>query len=119
MERLLLLCIFVVLGTAMRLRCGNNAGHHNIAKMLLKKDCKGRLRKIDACCMEHTHCYKNRTPRDECDTGFCYCFQDAAAAKDSCLFHALNFCATARAFGGMEYNRMNPSSKSEAKNPPS
>ncbi|WKY10609.1 hypothetical protein Q1695_002737 [Nippostrongylus brasiliensis] len=46
MERLLLLCIFVVLGTAMRLRCGNNAGHHNIAKMLLKKDCKGRLRKF-------------------------------------------------------------------------
>uniref|UniRef100_A0A183GI52 EB domain-containing protein n=1 Tax=Heligmosomoides polygyrus TaxID=6339 RepID=A0A183GI52_HELPZ len=63
---------------------------------------------IDACCGEHTSCYDQRTPQKICDDNFCMCVHGAASSMPSCMFHATNFCATARAFGGLQYNKQRP-----------
>ncbi|RCN46430.1 hypothetical protein ANCCAN_07518 [Ancylostoma caninum] len=100
----ILLCILC--GAAMaKLRCGNDGIQHGIAQNILQNDCKGRLGKIDACCVNHTNCYKQKSPQKVCDDTFCDCINQAANALPLCSFHANNFCATARTFGGFQYNK--------------
>ncbi|KAK5966610.1 hypothetical protein GCK32_011352 [Trichostrongylus colubriformis] len=104
-----ILTTFLLLdGSVALLRCGNDDIQQGIARSLLVNDCKGRMGKIDACCVAHTNCYENRAPMKVCDDTFCKCIQDSAKKKPTCMFHAANFCAVARAFGVLQYNKLRP-----------
>ncbi|KAK6753316.1 hypothetical protein RB195_012735 [Necator americanus] len=106
MSSLYVAVLCVVFGvTLAKLRCGNDGIQHDIASNLLRNDCKGRLGKIDSCCVAHTQCYQNRSPQKVCDDNFCSCIDQAAANIPLCKFHAGNFCATARSFGAFQYNK--------------
>ncbi|XGW04459.1 hypothetical protein V3C99_015554 [Haemonchus contortus] len=104
---ILISCLMFEVSLAV-LRCGNDEIQHGIAKGFLVNDCKGRMGKIDACCVAHKNCYESRAPQNVCDDTFCKCVEDSASKMPTCTFHAGNFCTFARLFGALQYNKPRP-----------
>ncbi|CAB3397172.1 unnamed protein product [Caenorhabditis bovis] len=86
-----------------RLACGLDPLQENLSEILIKNDCKGRLNKVDKCCVAHTNCYKAKKNKDACDKQFCDCAHRAAQKLPLCKLQMDNFCVAAKFLGVFKY----------------
>ncbi|CAI5451231.1 unnamed protein product [Caenorhabditis angaria] len=99
---LIVLLVLVIAFASARFSCGQDALQANLAEMLVKNDCKGRLQAIDNCCAAHTKCHKKKqASKADCDSRFCTCAKKASNKLPLCGLQTDNLCNTAKTFGDL------------------
>ncbi|KAK6046366.1 hypothetical protein COOONC_16129 [Cooperia oncophora] len=107
----LILFLFLTDASIAMLRCGDDDMKQGFIRNMLESGCKGRMGKIDACCVAHMKCYEKREPRATCDETLCNCAQESAKRLIGCLIHVAGLCGTTRAFGAQVYNKQQPEAR--------